>query len=315
MNPHISIRTMAGTDIRTIVALWNKSLPRDPINVSRFINTILVDVNYDPVSGEGCYVATQDNQIVGFIRAVIRRMPNDGLGLEEGDGWISVLFVDPNHQQRGLGSALLQKAEEFLIKRKRKRVWVCGNTGSAPGYIFPGVDRGAYAAALEFFKKHGYLIDHEPVAMSRSVVDFDEKKYLEEVYTAGGEVAIEELLPEKVQPFLSFLAEYFKGDWNAAARQKLRTGRLHEVLIAWMDNQVVGYCQWQGEHFGPFGVRADIRGKKIGAKLFFEAVMRIRQADGRNVWFNWADEEAARFYKRFGLQETRKFAILKKELA
>ncbi|MDZ7292905.1 MAG: GNAT family N-acetyltransferase [candidate division KSB1 bacterium] len=314
MNPQISIRTMAGGDIWPIVGLWNKCLPRDPINLSRFITTFLIDVNYDPVSGEGCYVAIKENQIVGFIRAVIRRAPNDGLGFEESDGWISVLFVDPAYQREGIGTTLLQQAEQFLIENKRSRVWVCGNTGSAPGYVFPGVDQEAYAPALKFFIKHGYRIDHEPVSMSGPIVDFDEEKYRREAYSTGQEVIIEELSPEKVRPFLAFLAEHFKGDWNAAARQKLSTGRLNEVLIAWMDNQVVGYCQWEGEHFGPFGVREDIRGKKIGAKLFFEAVVRIRRADGRNVWFNWADEDAARFYKRFGLKETRKFAILKKDL-
>lgn len=314
MNPHIPNRTMARTDIRSIVALWNKCLVRDPVNVTRFIETIFLDVNYDPVSGEGCYVATRDGDIVGFIRAIIRRMPNDGLGFEQQDGWVSVLFVDPSYQQQGIGGVLLQKAEDFLAKHGRSRVWVCGNTGSAPGYIFPGVDQDAYAAALGFFKKHGYQIDHEPVAMSRSLLEFDEKKYREEAYGTGGTVAIEELSPEKVQPFLAFLAEHFKGDWNGAARRKLRTGRFDEVLIAWMNDQVVGYCQWEGEHFGPFGVTADVRSEKIGAKLFFEAITRIRRADGRNVWFNWADEDAARFYRRFGLEETRKFAILKKDL-
>lgn len=191
--------------------------------------------------------------------------------------------------------------------------WVYGNTGSAPGYIFPGVDQKAYAPALAFFKKHGYLVDHEPVSMYGPIVDFDEDKYRQEAYAAGQEVVIEKLSPERVPQFLAFMAGHFKGDWNAAARFKLGTGRLHEILIAVLNNEVVGYCQWEGEHFGPFGVRADIRSKKIGAKLFFEAVVKIRQADGRNVWFNWADEGAARFYQRFGLKETRKFAILKKD--
>jgi len=314
MNTSFSIRTMQGADIRAIVALWNTCLPRDPINAGRFINSFLVDVNYDPVSGLGCYVATANDQVIGFIRAIIRRAPNDGLGFEENDGWIPVLFVDGAHHRQGIGAALLQEAEDFLKRNKRRRVWVRGNTGSAPGYIFPGVDQHAYAQALAFFKKRGYVVDHEPVAMSGPIVDFDEEKYRRDAYSAGQEVVIEELSLERVPLFLAFLAGHFKGDWNAAARSKLATGRFNEILIAVLNDEVVGYCQWEGEHFGPFGVRADIRSKKIGAKLFFEAVVRIRQADGRTVWFNWADEGAARFYQRFGLRETRKFAILRKDL-
>jgi hypothetical protein len=57
-----------------------------------------------------------------------------------------------------------------------------------------------------------------------------------------------------------------------------------------------------------------MRGKRIGAKIFVEAVRRIKEADGRTVWFNWADEDAARFYKRYGLEETRKFAILRHDI-
>ena len=86
------------------------------------------------------------------------------------------------------------------------------------------------------------------------------------------------------------------------------------ALIAILEGKIVGYCQWEGEHFGPFGVAEAARNKKVGAKLFTEAVKRIRQADGRTVWFNWADEDAARFYKRFGLGVTRSFAIMRKDL-
>jgi mycothiol synthase len=89
---------------------------------------------------------------------------------------------------------------------------------------------------------------------------------------------------------------------------------MDEVLIARLNGEVVGYCQWEGEHFGPFGVRGDVRGKKIGAKLFVEAVGRIKAADGRTVWFNWADPDAARFYQRFGLEVTRRFAILRLDM-
>lgn len=55
---------------------------------------------------------------------------------------------------------------------------------------------------------------------------------------------------------------------------------LHEVLIARQAGRVIGYCQWEGEHFGPFGVRADARNAKV-VKLFVEAVHRICAADGR----------------------------------
>src|SRR5690606_5241302 len=123
------------------------------------------------------------------------------------------------------------------------------------------------------------------------------------------EARIEPLTAERVPDFFTFLAEEFPGDWNIAARAKVRGGGLHEVLIAVLDGRVVGYGQWEGEHFGPFGVARAVRNRRIGEQLFIEAVQRIREADGRTVWFNWADVDAARFYARFGLQPTRRFVI------
>ena len=122
------------------------------------------------------------------------------------------------------------------------------------------------------------------------------------------------LTPERAHDFMLFLAEAFPGDWNLAARAKIRAGDYDRVLIASSGGRIIGYCQWEGEHFGPFGVAAEARGQRVGAKLFVEAVKRIRSADGRTVWFNWADEDAARFYARYGLRPTRRFAIMRKDL-
>lgn len=251
---------------------------------------------------------------MAFLRAIIRRWPNDRLGLEPEDGWIPVLAVNPAHQRRGIGRTLLGRAIEYFRSHGRKRVWICGNTGSAPGYVFPGIDRDAYGPALAWLLRSGFVIDHEPVSMARELTDFDVAAYHQEAWQAGTEVEIAPLTPPRVPDFLSFLAEAFPGDWNTAARQKLLAGTLHEILVATLGGRVVGYCQWEGEHFGPFGVSPALRSQRIGAKLFVEAVRRIRAADGRSVWFNWADEAAARFYRRFGLRETRRFAILRLDL-
>jgi mycothiol synthase len=312
----ISIRALRANDVSEIVNVWNRTLVRDTITEGRFVKWLFLDPDFDPVSAAGCWVAEQGDQVVGFARAIIRTVPNDGLGLEETDGWIPVMFVAPELEGHGIGSLLLKKILSYFKEHKRTRIWVCGNTGSAPGYIFPGVDKEAYSAALQFFLDNGFVVDHEPVAMSRSIIDFTHDLYYEEAWAKGTTegIIVEMLRPETVMPFLAFLKQHFPGDWNAAARAKLKGGPLDEVLIARLHGEVVGYCQWEGEHFGPFGVRSDVRGKKIGAKLFVEAVRRIKAADGRSVWFNWADPDAARFYERFGLSMTRRFAILRLDL-
>lgn len=310
----IKIRTLLGSDLDAILSVWNRALKRDPISQAWFVSNVFADADYWPGEDSGFFVATQSDQPVGFIRAIIRRWPNDRVGMEPEDGWIPVISVDPAYQRRGIGTALLETALDYFKRHQRRRVWVCGNTGSAPGYTFPGVDKDAYPGALAMFQKAGFVVDHEPVAMSGSIIDFDVEHFHQKAWESGTEVEVVTLTPERVQEFFAFMAESLPGDWNIAARLKVKGGALDEILIARLGEQIVGYCQWEGEHFGPFGVAEAARNKKVGAKLFTEAVRRIREADGRTVWFNWADEGAARFYKRFGLNVTRNFAILRKDL-
>ena len=310
----VSIRTLVSGDVEPVVALWNGALRRDPISVGRFTGWLFGDPDYWPGEDSGFFVAMQGKSVVGFLRAIIRRWPNDRVGTEPEHGWIPVLAVDPGHQRQGIGTALLERGLGYLKSAERRQVWVCGNTGSAPGYVFPGVDQDAYAGALALFRKHGFAVDHEPVSMSREVVDFDVEHFHREAWKTGQDIRVLPLGTGRVQEFLDFMATAFPGDWNMAARAKIRAGALHEVLIALKGETIVGYCQWEGEHFGPFGVSPAIRSQGIGAKLFVEAVRRIRAADGRTVWFNWADEGAARFYGRYGLKPQRRFAILRRDL-
>lgn len=66
-------------------------------------------------------MADKDQQSIEFLRALVFRVSNDGLGFEGNDGWISVLFVDGNHRGRSVGKALLQKVENALKQRNRRR--------------------------------------------------------------------------------------------------------------------------------------------------------------------------------------------------
>lgn len=313
----LAIRTLRGDDLPVIRDIWNRALPRDPITIDRFVRGVLCDPDYQAGAAKGdsgFFVATRDGAPVGFLRAVVRHVPNEGLGLEPELGWLPVVAVDPPHQRSGVGTVLMEAALEFFRRHGRRRIWVCGNSGSAPGYVFPGVDVDVYAGGVALLQRHGFEIDREAVAMSREVVNFYPEVFERDLPPAP-DLTIETLTPARVDAFFAFLSREFPGDWNTAARARIRAGGMGDVLIARQGVTVVGYCQWEGEHFGPFGVSASLRGRQVGARLFIESVRRIREADGRTVWFNWADPGTARFYARFGLTPTRRFAVMRKDLA
>ncbi len=313
MSNNVRIRPYQGGEEASLVALWNKCLVRDPITINAFLRKVVLDPNFDPVTAAGCYVAEDNGTPLGFIRSVVRTYPNDGLGLEEDRGWISVIYVDPAYRRRHIGTALLEKALDFLREKNRRIVIVCGLTGSAPGYVFPGVDIDTYVDAFHFFKAAGFEVDHYPVSMERDLLDFavpDWAKELETKFNSAG-IAIQPLNQTLVKALLAFLRENFPGDWGTEARDKLRRGsHLDEIIVAIDNDRVLGYCQYEGEHFGPFGVSKEMRGQGLGALLFCKAAAAIKAKGGKKLWFHWADEDAARFYERQGMRITRRYAIM-----
>jgi GNAT superfamily N-acetyltransferase len=309
-----AIRSLRGADLSAVLEIWNRALVRDPVSQERFVQSVFCDGDYVPGDDSGFLVATQHDRPIGFLRAIIRRWPNDRVGVEPEDGWIPVVAVDPDHQRRGVGTQLLGAALDYFKVHDRRRIWVCGKTGSAPGYVFCGVDKDAYPGGLRLFHQAGFVTKNEPVAMSREITTFDVDGWAKKFADAAADVQIAPLRSEQVPDFFAFLAGEFPGDWNIAARAKIKSGELDEILVAAKGDRLVGYCQWEGEHFGPFGVSETVRNQNVGARLFIESIRRIRAADGRHAWFNWADEQVARFYRRFGFHATRQFAILAKDL-
>jgi ribosomal protein S18 acetylase RimI-like enzyme len=221
-----------------------------------------------------------------------------------------MLAVDPAFRRQGVGRALLDTVLAYFQDRDRRRVWVCGTPPSCPGSVVPGVDVDAWPAGLRLFERAGFVHDQYGYSMARDLADFawDDPGVL------GADVVIDTPTPAEAHDLLAFVAEALPGSWALAARAKIRAGELHEMLLARADEGMLGYCQWSGEHFGPFGVGPAARNRGVGARVFATAVERIRQAGGRRVWFNWADENARRFYERFGLQVTRRFSVLRKDL-
>ncbi len=310
----IHIRAMEGGDLAGVLGVWNRTMKRDPIDAMRFARFILADPDYRPGPDSGFFVALRGTEPVGFCRAVVRRWPDDRPGAERDDGWIPVLAVDPGCRRAGVGAALLDTALDYFRRHQRKRIWVCGTPLSAPGALTPGIDDDAYPGVRELFARFGFVLDRTVYAMARDLIDFDAEAARAAAWAGGPAVDIDPVTPELVQDLRGYLAEAWPGGWNAAAREKLQRGELHEMLIARRQGPIVGYCQWVGEHFGPFGVSEADRNQQIGAKLFVEALRRIREAGGRYVSMDWADDQSRRFFERFGLSVIRRFSVMRKDM-
>lgn len=306
----VHLRSYQPDDMETVIRLWNRCLPRDPVTERIFMRKVLMDPNLDL---GGCLVAENRGQIVGFVLALVRRVPLGALGLQEDTGWISALFVHPDGRRKGIGGQLMEAALDFLRSRGRRIVWFSSYT---PNYFTPGVDLDVHAEAMPFFERYGFEKAIEVMGMAGSILDLripDGVRTCEERLKDEG-ISVQPLEPKYTFVLLSFLETHFPGDWSLVAWMKLMQGAdLDEFLIALSDDgQVVGYAQYEGEHFGPFGVSEVFRGKGVGSVLFYKTVQQMKAKGYRYIWVAWTHGGAVRFYERAGMRQNRRHAIMRK---
>lgn len=307
----MEIRAYHVNDFEAIITLWNRVLTRDPISAYRFQLKVLADPNFDP---EGLAVAEKDGEIVGFCLGILRKEPLERIGLQEKLAWITAMAVKPEMQRQGIGTALLEKVETYFTANKREWAYVATYV---PNYFFPGIDVDAYASGHEFFLKKGYILHSEVFGMGREILNLNMPEQIQEQIRDLQAEGIElmTLKPKYTHSLLNFLRKEFPGDWAPVIVDKIKLGgKDDEIVIAVRNDEVLGYAQYEGEHFGPFGVSAELRSKGVGAILFYKVIELMKEKGHHNVWLAWTGGDAKRFYEeKAGLIPQRRHAIVKKQ--
>lgn len=285
--------------------MWNRSLQADRVSPELFRYRVILQPSYDPSL---CLVAEEQGKVLGFAFAVQARET----------AYINALFVGGDHRRKGIGSKLVEQLSNAAVDRGLKKLVFSGG----PRYLVPGVDWVAYPGALEFFSDTGFKeVNRESVAMSRSLMDYKtppEVMELEEKLKGEG-YTFAQLDEEHVLPLLQFLAKEFPG-WDNDARVTLEANlkNLDLFIIALKAGEIVGYCQIATdgliEHFGPFGVAANLRSRGIGTVIFNKCLKLMQTKGAKNAWFLWGGGRNYTFYVRQGMREMRRFAIMFKEL-
>lgn len=306
-------------DAQQITDLWNRCLPADTITRHIFEEKVLLDPNFDLA---GCTVAELDGRAVGFVHALIRRtaLPWGFESVFEQDrdlGWIFVIFVDQAHRRKGIGSALLTRALDFLRERGAKGVVLFDY---APNYLLSGVDTEAYPGAREFFQSHGFEVQGESMGMGIDLTSFrvpaDAAEIERDLAREG--IAVEWFTRDYLLPTLAFLRDSFPG-WLSLFTDKLHRGdELDEIVIARREDEVVGYCQHRyGRHVertGPFGVKAELRNRRIGTLMLYRLLARMAQKGLKFGWFAQTGERQRHYYQNMGYRVIRTQVRMTKQL-
>ncbi|WP_254523159.1 GNAT family N-acetyltransferase [Natrinema caseinilyticum] len=158
-NPQPTIEPASQDDLETIAELWVR-LARDQ---RAYDSAVLPDANRDTmrdtlaayrVTGE-LLVARLRREIVGFVSVSVER---GSLELDATRGLLTNIYVEPAVRDQGIGTALLEAAEDTLAEQGADVVLLEVMAGNVDAH--------------RFYRRRGY--DEFRVTMRRSLEDRDE---------------------------------------------------------------------------------------------------------------------------------------------
>ncbi len=307
----LKVRGYRSEDEPKLISLWNEAMPYDAVDKRTFRRKVLLDPNFDP---SWLLVAEVDDEPVGFCLCLIRRAPMEKVGLEEGRGWITAFGVQTGYRRRGIGKALIEHALSLFESAGRSEVLVSPYT---PNYFIPGVDEERYADAIRLLSHFGFDVVSLAVSAEANISTLDFGQFIgyeERVKRLG--ICVRTMHQHEIPKLMQFLKGHMPGDWVRHARELLTNATYglcdyEQFIIAERDGDVLGYCQFDGEHFGPIGVREDVQGMGIGSALMLKCLQVMRSKGLHNAWMLWTSQELVeRFYSRFGFRVARRFRIL-----
>ena len=305
--------------LQQVLTVWNAALGEQfPLSPELFLQNGVHDPHVDP---DACWLAVVPGHpdAVGLCLAkVVReRLGTDGWLPQQ--GWVSLLAVHPAYQRRGIGRALLARAEQYLKRQQRHVIMLGGD----PNHFLPGVPAGE--GALAFFRAAGYVFAGDAYDLRRTI---SPPAALMEERTLPVErgVAIRSLEPEDKPGLLAFLDEVFPGRWRYTVDRVLRQGgSIADIMGVVCAGQVVGFAQvfhpgsrWIGPSvawtwgagrraggIGPIGLAPSFRGRGFGLALLGRSVWHLAQLGVEEVVVDWTT--LLDFYGRLGFSIWRRY--------
>lgn len=308
----------AGESIAELVQVWNACNVADPITESRFIKTVLMDINFD---ADGLLIAKRDGKIIGASYAVRRKHASEHDLLEPEKGWLLSFFVARRERQSGLGHHLVSQSVDWLEQCGAREVYFSSYT---PNYLVPGLDKDAYPRAFKLLEDMGFHRQYEAAAMDRLLSDYRPsiryRNTLDGLHAEGYVVRAARV--EDLPCVLRLAGDHFNPDWERAIREAVVQGMPAENISIALDptGTLVGWAmhgtyEGMSERFGPFGVLDSQRGKGLGRVLLHHCLQHMKASGAHSAWFLWTGEAspAGRLYLDEAFSTTRRFTIMKRE--
>lgn len=293
---------------QAVIDLWNETLTSDLVSLQKFRKQIIYDDNFDT---ELCYVALQDDKVIGFLLGTKRKFPYLERGLEPNRGWINVMFVAKDYQRQGIGSKLIDRVENALIELGVDNITL---GAYSPNYFFPGIDIEAYQNAINFFEKKGYVGSEESYSMCKDLHGFylsDEWRKKKQLAEQKGFIFRNYKNSDAIA-LLEFAKVNFGGGWKRNALLAMQANEAEDLIyLVLKDEEIVGFAMRKIDgnpmRFGPIGVCEKVRNDGIGG-ILFELMQQEMCAKGMyHLYFVSTDVPGRRFYERHNVHVFRTY--------
>jgi GNAT superfamily N-acetyltransferase len=287
--------------------LWNQEIgDRFPMREELFRQNSFDDANVLP-SGSWIAVDEKQNRVAGFIVAKCWQEQRE-LVLGKGVGWIQALIVDRQYRQRGIGSALLEKAEAALRQRGVEKILL----GSDPWHYFPGIPE-EYQDVQGWFERKGYTAGKPEYDLISA--EQGEKLPLPQI----ADVLFRTITLEDKEALLSFFHRCFPGRWEYEAIRYFEKGGIgREFVVIEKAGTIIGFCRindagspfiaqnvywaplFAGElgGIGPLGIDADQRKYGYGLAVVQAGAYFLQQRGINRIVIDWTD--LLHFYAKLG---------------
>jgi predicted N-acetyltransferase YhbS len=299
----------ANRDAAAVYELWQTALANEwPLSVER-MNKVLAQ------SEPQHFVARVNNKVVGFV-ATFKSFRE-----KEKIGHLGALFVSPEMQGQGVGTALHVAALDYLRSKDLKTVQL----GSTFPRFWYGIPTNL-AGALVFFRHQGWEITDTAYDLVQDLINYTTPSYItqrmeQERITIAGSTS------DNVTDVLSFIANEFP-NWLTLYERCADLGDYRDLLVARdHDDHVVGslimYSPtshpertdviWQdllGEDtgaLGAVGVALSERKRGIGIALVARASEILKERHVQNCYIDWV--KLTDFYAKAGYEKWREFYL------
>lgn len=269
------------------------------------------------------FVAINKGKVIGFSSGMYEE--------KTGVAFITMVFVDKEYRNKGIGTKLLQHLENSLKKEKIKRIdcsffnpihlaWNVPNTNKHQHNNAPGVEYPSNAFNL--FKHNNYV----PIAKENSyyldIVKYSIPPKIKEKIKVLNERGISfEFFDKQNHHFLNLFDKLGNSQWKEEITKAVFGENPKPVLVPVYNNQAIGFAgpiypqeNLRG-YFAGIGIHPDFREIGIGKSLFFLLCQKEKEFGAEYMTlFTGEKNPARRMYEAAGFKLVHSWYVMRKEI-